>query len=78
MRLRKKRQIFERKTSDEWQLKAIIRTPTIANYKLQSLRSGEFITISKDEFKKRFECKSQTHTADLAELLTRMALYGPF
>ncbi|NBT41009.1 MAG: hypothetical protein EBT20_11185 [Alphaproteobacteria bacterium] len=78
MKLRKKRQIIERKTSDEWQVKAVIRTPKIANYKLQSLRSGECITISKDEFTKRFECKSQPRTADLGELLTRMALYGPF
>lgn len=78
MQLAKKIRIFDRSTSDEWQLKAIITTTTTAKYKLQSLKSGETITLSKKEFKKSFECKPQSQPADLTELLTRMALHGPF
>ena len=78
MKLTKNSEIFERKTCEKWLVKGIIKTNKNTMYDLLSIETGECLVLSKDEIEKRFKNKQQVKPENLNDLLTRMALYGPF
>jgi len=78
IKISKNNEIFERKTSEKWLVKSIIKTNKNTMYDLLSIETGECLVLSKDEIEKQFESKQQVKPENLNDLLTRMALYGPF